>query len=139
MSHIEHHPFLESFLHILGIFNEEAEGEDIGKAEAEIPTCSHLWLTGLLTSFVDSPHDEEKDGVGNGLVKLSGVAWKHVHTLKDKCPGHIGNLTDDLRVHQVAQADETGGSAGGNSDIVKNGPYLQFRPADIEDQGDNQA
>ena len=66
------------------------------------------------------------------------MPWKHVHTLKDKRPGHIGNLTDDLRVHQVAQADETGGSARGNGDIVENGPYLQFRPADIENQGDDQ-
>ena len=62
-----------------------------------------------------------------------------VYLLEDKGPGHIGRLADDLRVHEVAQADAAGGEGGGNSDIVEHCPEAQLGLAAIEPQGNHQA
>ena len=56
------------------------------------PTFS-CWLLAIL---IDGPHDDKQNGVGNGLVELTGMAWYCVYTLKDKCPGYVGHLTDNL-------------------------------------------
>ena len=82
----------EGFLNLLGVFDEEAEGEDIRQAEAEVPACADL----LRHSFVEYPHDTEKNRVGDGFVKLTRMARHSIHLLEDKGPGHIGNLADDL-------------------------------------------
>lgn len=122
LSHINGECGLESFLNLFGIFDEEAEGEDIGEAEAEVPASANL-LGHLL---VQIPHDEEENGVGNGLIELSWMTGEHIHTLKDESPGHISNLTDNLRVHQVTQTDEAGGCSCGDGDIVEYRPDTQF-------------
>ncbi len=92
LSHIEWECGLERFLHFLGVFDEEAEGEDIRQTEAEIPACADL----LWHALVEIPHNAKQDGVGDGLVKLSWVARHHVDTLEDKGPGHVCNLADNL-------------------------------------------
>ena len=139
LSHVEKHVGLPGFLHVLGVFNEEAEDEDIGQTESEIPARSHAWLAGLLASFVDSPHDEEQRGVGDGLVELSGMARKVVDAEEDECPGHVGHLADNLAVHQIAQADKAGRAARGNGNIVEHGPDAYLAIAHIKPKGDDKA
>ena len=85
------------------------------------------------------PHDAEQQGVGDGLVELAGMAWHLVDMLEDEGPGHVCDLADDLGVHQVAQADEAGGGACGDGDVVEHRPDAELRLADIEPEGDHQA
>lgn len=47
LAHVDWERGLEGLLDLLGVFDEEAEGEDIGQAEAEIPACAHLWVMGV--------------------------------------------------------------------------------------------
>ena len=122
LAHVEKHVSLPGFLHVLGVFDEEAEGEDIGEAETEVPAGAYPWRAGFLSSFIDCPHDEEQHGVGNGLVELAGMARKVVDTQEDEGPGHIGHLADNLAVHQITQTDETGRGSGGDGNVV------QYRP-----------
>ena len=68
LSHIEWERGFEGFLNLLRVLNEEAEGEDVGQAEAEIPACADF-LGHLLMQI---PHDAKEDGIGDGLVEL---AW----------------------------------------------------------------
>ena len=56
LSHVEWESGLEGFLNFLGVLDEEAEGEDIGQAEAEIPACADL----LRHLLVERPHDKEE-------------------------------------------------------------------------------
>ena len=42
LSHIEWQACLKGFLYLLGVFDEEAEGKDIGEAETEEPACTYL-------------------------------------------------------------------------------------------------
>ena len=56
LSHVEWESGLEGFLDLLGVLDEEAEGEDIGQAEAEIPASADL----LRHLFVERPHDKEE-------------------------------------------------------------------------------
>ena len=96
LAHIEQHVSLPSLLHVLCVFDEEAESEDIEEAESEIPARSHFRGVGFLTSLINCPHDKEQDGVGNGLVELAGMTGKTVHTLENKSPRHVCDLSDNL-------------------------------------------
>ena len=42
LSHIDRQRGLEGFLNLLGVFDEEAEGEDIRQAETEVPASAYL-------------------------------------------------------------------------------------------------
>ena len=98
LAHIEQHVGLPSLLHVLGVFDEETEREDIEEAESEIPARAHLWVLGVgcwvlgvggwifSASLVNGPHDEEQDGIGNGLVELAGMARKIIYAFEDKGP-----------------------------------------------------
>ena len=52
LAHVEWERGFEGFLHFLGVFDEEAEGEDIGQTEAKIPTCTNL----LRHALMEIPH-----------------------------------------------------------------------------------
>ena len=56
LSHVEWERGLECFLYLLGVFDEEAEGEDIRQAESEVPACADL----LRHLLVECPQDEEE-------------------------------------------------------------------------------
>ena len=56
LSHIEWERGFEGFLHLLGVLNEEAEGEDICQTEAEVPACANL----LRHLLMQNPHDQEE-------------------------------------------------------------------------------
>ena len=92
LSHIYGQRGFEGFLNLLGVFNEEAECKDIRQAEAEVPSRAYL----LWHTLVEIPHETKQKGIGNRLVKLSRMAWHAVDALKDKRPGHIGHLADNL-------------------------------------------
>ena len=42
LTHVERQRGLEGFLDLLGVLDEETEGEDIRQTEAEIPACANL-------------------------------------------------------------------------------------------------
>ena len=42
LSHVDGQGGLEGFLNLLGVLNEEAEGEDIGQTEAKIPATTYI-------------------------------------------------------------------------------------------------
>ena len=75
------------------IFDEEAEGEDKGKAKTEIETGSNALRTSLL---IDEEDDEEEAEISQCLVELPRMAWILVFANEDKCPRHIGYLADNL-------------------------------------------
>ena len=52
------------------------------------------------------------------------MAWQHVNTLEDEGPGHVGCLAENLAVHKVAQANEAGGGASGDGDVVEYRPLF---------------
>ena len=144
LSHVDGERCLEGFLYLLGVFDEEAEGEDVCQAEAEVPTGTHLWVLGagcwvLVTSLIDCPHDAEQNGVGDSLVELSWMAWHLIDMLEDKCPGHICYFADYLRVHQVTQSDKAGCGTCGDSYIVEYCPDAQLGLANIHIEGNHQA
>ena len=56
LAHVEWERGLEGLLDFLGVLDEEAEGEDIGQTEAEVPACADL-LGHLLVEY---PHDAEE-------------------------------------------------------------------------------
>ena len=93
LSHIHRQTCLECYLNLLGIFDEETEGEDKGKAKTEIETGAYALRSSLL---VDEEDEEEKAEVCQSLVELTRMAWILVFANEDKCPRHIGNLADNL-------------------------------------------
>ena len=66
------------------------------------------------------------------------MAWHRIYTLEDKCPGHICYLTNNLRVHQVAQTNETGCYTRSNSNIVEYHPNAELGLLDIKPKGNHQ-
>ena len=135
LSHIDGQRGLEGFLDFLGILDEEAEGEDIGQAEAEVPACANL----LRPLLMQCPHNDKQEGVGDGLVELSWMARQRVDTLEDEGPGKVCSLADDFAVHEVAQSDKAGGGACGNSNVVEHRPKAQLRLFAIEPEGKHEA
>ena len=135
LSHVDGERCLEGFLYLLGVFDEEAEGEDVCQAEAEVPTGANL----LRHLLVELPHDDKQNGVCDSLVELSWMAWHLVDMLEDKCPGHICYLADYLRVHQVTQSDKAGCGTCGDGDIVEYRPDAQLGLANIHIEGNHQA
>lgn len=57
LSHIHRQTCLECYLNLLGIFDEETEGEDESKAKTEIETGAYALRSSLL---VDEEDEEEK-------------------------------------------------------------------------------
>ena len=64
LAHVEWEGGFESFLHFLGVFDEETGGEDIRQTETEEESRAHL----LWHLAVNIPADEEKQGIGDSLV-----------------------------------------------------------------------
>ena len=58
---------------------------------------------------------------------------------EEEGPGHIGDAAYYLGVHQVAQADEAGGGAGSDGDIVEHGPHLDTGMLAVEQQGEDES
>ena len=114
LSHVEWERGFEGFLNFLGVFDEESESEDIGQAEAEIPASTDL----LGHLFMEHPHHDKEDGIGDGFVKLSRMTRYSIDTFENKGPGHICYLADNLRVHEVAQTDAAGHATCSDGDIV---------------------
>ena len=128
LAHVKGHAGFEGHLDVLGELDEEAEGEDGREAEAKEEARAHL----LLVSLVEPQADEDEEEVGEGLVELTGMARHLVDLLEDEGPGHIGHLTDDFAVHQVAQADEAGCGGRGDGDVVEYLPEIHVRLAIVE-------
>ena len=95
LAHVEEHARLEAYLNVFGVLDEEAEGKDERDAETEIEAFAH----GNLPAAIAIPAHKEEQGVGQGLVKLAGMARIFVYFLKDKGPWNIGHFADNLAVH----------------------------------------
>ena len=80
LPHVQEHSFLEGFLVLLRVFNEDAAREDEEEAEAEEEACADL----LRVATVEKPVDAEEDGIADGFVELSGMSWKHIDLLEDE-------------------------------------------------------
>ena len=135
LAHVEEHARLEAYLNVFGVLDEEAEGEDERDAEAEIEAFAH----GNLPAAIAIPAHKEEQGVGQGLVKLAGMARIFVYFLKDKGPWNIGHFADNLAVHQVSEPNEAGCDGRGDGDIVQQLPQFHLIFTAIEPQGDHQA
>ena len=61
LSHVYGQAGLEGLLYLLGVLNEEAEGEDEGEAEAEVESLAHALRPQLA---VDEEYQEEETEVG---------------------------------------------------------------------------
>ena len=112
LSHVKSHAFLESLLHLLGVFYEEAEGEDKQNVESEEEACAYALR---VLSPVIPQYEEEKEVydsyyqcvtdtyfrlIGDGLrpdearsvlpnslkasimVSCSREEWKHIFSLR---------------------------------------------------------
>ena len=134
LAHVEEHARLEAHLNVFGVLDEEAEGEDERDAEAEIEAFAH----GNFPAAIAIPAHKEEQGVGQGLVKLAGMARIFVYFLKDKGPWNIGHFADNLAVHQVSESNEAGRDGRGDGDIVQQLPQFHLIFTAIEPQGDHQ-
>lgn len=157
LAHVERHRVFETHLVDLQEFHEEAEGEDVGEAEAEIEASAYFGSLVVLSfsrvgslpeqfsvASVDIKHDEEERQIGNGLVELCRMARLCPHRGRMgieeiEAPGHRGDIADNLAVHQVTQADEAGGDACGNGDVVEHLPQGHLIAFDIEPQRQHQS
>ena len=64
LSHVEWERGFESFLHLFGVFYEEAGGEDIRQTESEEEPRAHF----LRIATIETPTDDEEQGIGKSLV-----------------------------------------------------------------------
>ena len=108
MTHVEGHVLLETHLFFLQELDEEAEGEDGGKAETEIKACADGYgrRFGHGLSLVPTPINhgasDEKDEVGDGFVELSRMTGcelpidECLTTMEDEAPSQIGGVANDF-------------------------------------------
>ena len=54
------------------------------------------------------------------------MARHRIDAFEDESPGHIGGLSDNLGVHEVAQSDKASRGRGGNSYVVEHLPTLSL-------------
>ena len=118
LSHVEWERCLESLLHLLGVFYEEACREDICETESEEESRAHF----LRRFSVEIQSDDEQQRIGYSLLHLPRVSWLHVHLLEHECPWHIGHFSYYLRVHQIAKSYETRRYRRCYGDVVKHRP-----------------
>lgn len=135
LPHVEWERGFECLLHFLGVFYEEAGGEDIRQTESEEESRAYF----LRIATVEIPADKEKQGIGDSLIELPGVARLHVHLFEDESPRHIGYSADYLGVHQIAQSDEACRDGGGDGDIVEHLPDWELCAPYIQEEGDHQS
>ena len=102
LSHIQRHAVFKVYLVFFQELYEEAEYKDLCQAESEEEATVQLFAVVL----IQENHNQEEDEIGDGLVKLCRMAGQHIHSFKNKCPGHIGCFTNDFGVHQVGKTDE---------------------------------
>lgn len=103
LSHVEHHVFLETDLRLLDKFDEETAAEAPYHEDADERPAPCL----VQTPFVYGHQHKAQEEIRAGLVKLGrmlglGLAAK----FEDKAPREIGHVAVNLRVEEVAQADE---------------------------------
>ena len=82
--------------------------------------------------------NNEEGGIAQRFVELSGMARKHIHTLEDERPGHVGGPSDYLRVHQVAEADGAGTNGCDDGHVVQDVHERQLHLAGIQPDGYHQ-
>lgn len=128
LTHVEEHAVLEIYLIFLGVLDEDASSEDEEEAEAEEETSTDL----LRLTTIEIPMYAKENGIAEGLVKLTWMAWQHINTLKDEGPRYIGNLANDFGIHEVAQTDSTSTDGSDDSNVVEHRQKFDTRMADIE-------
>ena len=131
LSHVKRQRSLKRLLYLLCILDEESGYEDIGKTESEEEARAHT----LRTATIYCPSYEEQQSVGYCLVELSWVTRHSVYLLENKRPRHIGHLTDNLGVHQVAKTYEACCHRCGNGNVVEHLPNVHLSAAHIEPKG----
>jgi len=133
LTHVERQASLEGLLDVLEELDDETRREDERQAESDIETCADL-LRMLLVEGID---DEEEDGVADSLVELSRMARVLVDLLEDERPGHVGDLTDDLGVHEVAKSDERRRDTRADTHVVEHCPHVDFVAVGVDEDGDD--
>ena len=128
LTHVEGHAHLEIALHLLEELHEEAKNEDVGEAIAKEEACAYLAWHAL----VEVPAEEAEQGIRDGLVELCRVAGQHIDLCEDEAEVATGGAANNLRVHEVAQADTASGDGGGYGDVVEHGPEGYLILAHIE-------
>ena len=128
LSHIEGQTLLKCLLHLLGVFYEEAEGEDKQYVESEEERCAHQ----LRFLAPEVPQHKEEAEICNSLIQLSWMARQHIHTLKDECPRHISRFAYYLAIHQVAHPYKSCCDRHGDADGVEHRPHLHLQVATVE-------
>ena len=128
LAHIERHAYLEVALHLLEELHKEAEGEDGSEAVAKEESCAHL----ARYTLVEIPADKSEQRIGDSLIELSRMARKHVDLCEDESEVTPCRTTNNLGVHQIAQADAAGSDRCGNGNIVEHCPQGYFVLAHIE-------
>ena len=134
LAHVEKHARFEVDLNVFGVFDEEPEGKDERKAQAEEEAGSYF----LGALFVEMPAYEKEDEVGQGFVQLAGMTGQLVYSFEDEGPGHSGRCADNFAVHEVAQPDETGRNRGGDGNVVEHVPQVHVRAAVVQVEGDDE-
>ena len=118
LPHVQWHGSLESYLNVLSIFYEEAECKYQREAQPEIEAGADP----IFMTLIEIPAYKEERCVGNGFIKLTGMAWLIVYLSEDECPWHICHLTYYLGIHEVAQSNEASRDRRGDGNIVEHMP-----------------
>ena len=104
LAHVEGHSLFEGYLFFLQEFHEETEEEDGEDAVAKVEAGADK----VAAFFVNVQSNKEDYQVGNGLIELGRMAWRKYTIyhcfigVEDESPGHIGHITDNFRIHQIA-------------------------------------
>ena len=145
LAHVEEHIVLETYLVLLGVFDEYAAGEDEEQTEAEVEARAYLGILACASFLrlhglpVNPPSDEEEKGVAQGLVELPRVAWNSIHTLEDKGPGYIRGTAYNLGIHEVAHTYGTGTDGCHDAHIVEHAHDIELHVTGIEPEGYHEA
>ena len=131
LAHVERQACLERFLYVLDKFYQEARREHQRQAKSDIESTAHL----LRMLLVDGVDYQEEASVGYGLIKLARMARVLVYLLEDKRPRHVSHIAYNLRVHEVAQADEGGRDARADAHVVEHRPHVHLVAISIDEDG----
>ena len=116
LPHVQEHTFLEGFLILLRVFDEDTTREDEEQAESEEEAAAHL----LRVTTVEEPMNAKEDGVANGLVELSWVARNQIDTFEDERPRQVRRSSNDFGVHQITQSYGTRTNGCDDGNVVEN-------------------
>ena len=144
LAHVQGHRLLEFDLRFLDEFDEEPGAEAAQQEETEEEAAVDL----VQFVLVDPDHDQAQQQVGKCLVELRGMlGFRLAAQVEDEAPGEGRDVSVDLGIEEVAQADHAAREGDGDAEPVHDPEEVEVillavmigEPPHREEQGDGAA